>query len=222
MTFASGGLFSKYSHEFQTVCDAGEDVIYVDEDTKMAVNKEVYDDPEVYNGNDLKKESLIERTSVEVGNIFTLGTRFSEPLGLTYKDREGNAIPVVMGSYGIGPGRLMGTIVEVLSDQKGIVWPKEVAPYPVHLITITGGNGEVAAEADRLYELLKENRIEALYDDRDARAGEKFADADLIGIPTRVVVSEKTMQQGGVEISSRIGGSTSIIAESKIIEHLKV
>jgi prolyl-tRNA synthetase len=125
-----------------------------------------------------------------------------------------------MGCYGIGPGRLMGTIVELLSDDKGIVWPAEVAPFPVHLIAITGGNADVAAEADRLYELLKDSGIEALYDDRDVRAGEKFADADLIGIPTRLVVSEKTMSEGGVEMSARRDQTKTMVAESDIIERL--
>lgn len=219
-TFASGGSFSKYSDEFQTVCDAGEDTVHLHRGKGIAVNKEVYTD-EVLADLGIKKDELEEVKAIEVGNIFPLGTRFSEALGLTYKDEKGDAQPVIMGSYGIGPGRLMGTIAEVLSDEKGIVWPKEVAPFPVHLISIASGNADVTAEAERMYELLKENGIEALYDDRDLRAGEKFADADLIGIPTRIVVSEKTMAEGGVEISSRAGGGTSIIPDSEIVERLK-
>ena len=129
-------------------------------------------------------------------------------------------VPVVMGSYGIGPGRLMGAVVEVLADAKGIVWPREVAPFDAHLIAITGGNADVAAEADRLYELLKDNGVETLYDDREARAGEKFADADLIGIPKRIVISEKTMSGGGVEVVARSDGATAFVPESGIIEHL--
>ena len=115
----------------------------------------------------------------------------------------------------------MGTIAEVLSDEKGVVWPKEVAPYPLHLISISSGNADVTAEADRIYELLKENGVEALYDDRDARAGEKFADADLIGIPMRLVVSEKTMAEGGVEGSGRQNGATAIVSENEIIERIR-
>lgn len=218
-TFASGGSFSKFSDEFQTLSEAGEDTIYIHRGKGVAVNKEVYTDT-VLKELGIKKAELEEAKAVEVGNIFPLGTRFSEALGLTYKDEDGTERPVIMGSYGIGPGRLMGTIVEVLSDEKGIVWPKEVAPYPVHLISIAGGNTDVAAEADRIYDLLKDNNIEVLYDDRDARAGEKFADADLIGIPTRVVVSEKTMQQGGVEVSARSDGGTSIVPDSEIVERL--
>ncbi len=229
LTFASGGSFSKFSHEFQTICDAGEDIIYVHKDDfgkglamhedHAAINKEIYTD-------DLKKElglsgSFEEKKAVEVGNIFTLGTRFSESLLCRFKDESGKELNPFMGSYGIGPARLMATIVEVLSDEKGIVWPKEVAPFPVHLISISSGNTDVTAEADRMYELLKDNGVEALYDDRDARAGEKFADADLIGIPMRIVVSEKTMAEGGVEISSRQNGSTSIVSENEIIERLR-
>ena len=168
----------------------------------------------------IDKSELEEVKAIEVGNIFPLGTRFSEALGLSYKDEAGKEQPVIMGSYGIGPGRLMGAIVEVLSDEKGLVWPKAVAPFPAHLIAIAGGNADVTAEADRLYELLREHGIETLYDDRDARAGEKFADADLIGIPTRIIVSEKTMSEGGVEISSRTNGGTSIVPDSEIVERL--
>lgn len=218
-TFASGGSFSKYSDEFQTLCDSGEDTIYVHKEKNIAVNKEVYTD-EVMADLGIKKEDLEEKKATEVGNIFPLGTRFSEAIGLVYKDEKGEEKPVVMGSYGIGPGRLMGTVVEVLSDDKGIVWPKEIAPFSVHLISISGGNDDVVAEADRLYELLADHGIEALYDDRDARAGEKFADSDLIGIPVRLVVSEKTMAQGETEVISREDGTTTLIPESSIIEHL--
>ncbi len=218
-TFASGGSFSKYSDEFQTVCPAGEDTIYVNRAKKIAVNKEVYTD-EVLADLGLKKVELEEVKAIEVGNIFPLGTRFSDAIGLTYKDEKGKEVAVVMGCYGIGPGRIMGAVVELLSDAKGIVWPKSIAPYPVHIISISGGNNDVVAEADRLYELLKENGIEALYDDRDIRAGEKFADADLIGIPIRLVVSEKTMSEGGVEVSERGNGATKLVPESSIIEYL--
>jgi len=218
-TFASGGSFSKFSDEFQTVCDSGEDVIYLDKAKGIAVNKEVYVD-DVLAELGLKKTELSEEKAIEVGNIFPLGTRFSDALGLTFKDEKGKAKPVIMGSYGIGPGRLMGTVAEVLSDAKGLVWPKEVAPFDVHIVSIANGNADVAAEADRLYDILAENDIDALYDDRDARAGEKFADADLIGIPTRLVVSEKTVSQGGIEVSSRASGGVALVPDSGIVEHL--
>jgi prolyl-tRNA synthetase len=218
-TFASGGSFSKYSDEFQTICEAGEDIIYVDRKKKIAVNKEVYTD-EVLQDLDLHKDELEEHKAIEVGNIFPLGTRFSDALKLTYKDEKGKPKSAFMGSYGIGPARLMGTVVEVLADKKGLIWPQEISPFPVHMIAIAGDNKDVTAEADRLYELLCENGIEALYDDRDARAGEKFADADLIGITTRLIVSEKTMSEGAFEITARADGSTTLVPESGIIEHL--
>ena len=218
-TFSSGGTFSRFSDEFQTICDAGEDIIYVNYEKGIAVNKEVYSD-EVLSELGLRKEDLKEARAIEVGNIFPLGTRFSDALGLNFKNDKGESAPVVMGSYGIGPGRVMGAIVEVLSDEKGIVWPKEAAPFQAHLVLISGGNKDVVAEADRLYELLAEHGIETLYDDRDLRAGEKFADSDLLGIPTRLVVSERTLAEGGVEAVSRETGGTTLLSESAIIQTL--
>src|SRR3989344_5296237 len=219
-TFAAGGSFSKFSDEFQTLCDAGEDTLYLDRAKKLAVNREVYTD-DVLSELRLKKSDMEEVKAIEVGNIFKLGTRFSQPLGLTYKDENGKDREVLMGCYGIGLGRLMGTIVEALSDEKGIVWPKEVAPFQAHLVAITGGNADVAAEADRMYELLREHNIEVLYDDRDIRAGEKFADAELIGIPVRLVISEKTLSQGGLEVSERSSGNATFVSDSDIVERLK-
>lgn len=220
ITYASGGSFSKYSHEFQTVCETGEDTIYIDKASGTALNKEVYDDPDVYQTTGLAKDALVEAKAVEVGNIFTLGTRFSEALGLSYKDQAGAETPVFMGSYGIGPARLMAVVAELLSDYKGLVWPREIAPFSVHLLSITGGNADIEKEADRIYELLREHKIEVLYDDRDVRAGEKFADADLIGIPMRLVVSEKTMAEGGVEMTARKEGTSTFVPDSRIIEQL--
>lgn len=221
-TFASGGVFSKYSHEFQCVLPVGEDTVYVSKDKKIAVNKEVLND-EVLAELGLSRGELIEEKAVEVGNIFTLGTRFSEPLELMFKNAEGNTLPVVMGSYGIGPSRLMGVLVEAFSDDKGIIWPKEVAPFNVHLVSITSGNKDVEKEADRLYDMLREHNIEVLYDDRDLRAGEKFADADLIGLPIRLVVSEKTMSAGGFELSIRQSAERqgTLVAESDIVDEIR-
>lgn len=218
-TFASGGSFSKYSHEFQTLSDAGEDVVYVSNKKKIAINKEVYTD-EVLADLGISKSELTEKKAIEVGNIFSLGTRFSDALGLTYKDEVGSERAVVMGCYGIGPARLMAAVAETRSDSKGLVWPREIAPYAVHVVSISGGNADIEKEAKRLYELLNEHDIETLYDDRDARAGEKFADSDLIGIPTRLVVSEKTMQEGGVEVANRADRSTALVPDSKIVEYL--
>lgn len=216
LTFASGGTFSKYSHEFQTVSDAGEDTIYFDKTKNIAVNKEVYTD-DVLSELDLQKGELKELKSIEVGNIFSLSSKFSEPIGLTYKNEEGNNMPVFMGSYGIGIGRLMGTIVEVLSDDKGIIWPKSVAPYAVHLIQV-GDSEEVVNEADRVYKYLLDSGVEVLFDDRAARPGEKFADADLIGIPHRVVVSEKTIASGQLELTERSTGTTKFVGEHDLLD----
>jgi prolyl-tRNA synthetase len=219
-TFASGGVFAKYSHEYQCVSEVGEDTVYLNREKGVAINKEVML-PEVLVDLGVSEGDLEEVQAIEVGNIFSLGTRFSEPLGLKYKDETGKERPVVMGSYGIGCTRLMGVLAEVLSDDRGLVWPSEVAPFAVHLISIVGGNSDVQSEADRLYDLLVEHGIDVLYDDRDARAGEKFADADLLGIPTRLVVSEKMIAQGGVEMSSRKNGGASLVPESQIVEQLK-
>ena len=218
-TFALGGTFSKYSEEFQTISDAGEDVIYVDEVKKIAVNKETFT-PEVLADLGLDKNSLVEKKGVEVGNIFNLSTKFSEPLELFYNDEKGEKHAVIMGCYGMGPSRLMGTIVEVLSDEKGIVWPREIAPFAVHLIEMKG-TAEVAAEAERLYRDLNKKGISVLWDDRDTRAGEKFADADLIGIPYRVVVSEKTMKENKFELKLRSENEATLVDEKTLLEKIQ-
>jgi prolyl-tRNA synthetase len=221
---AAGGMFSKFSHEFQTLTDAGEDIIYLDKGSKEAVNKEIWNDPI---SKDLLKtlgrdaSSMKEEKSVEVGNIFTLGTRFSEALGLEYTNESGEKKAVFMGSYGIGPGRVMGTIVEILSDEKGIVWPVSVAPFKVHLIEITSEKTEVKKAAEDLYTKLAENGIEVLYDDREMRAGEKFGDSDLIGIPLRIVISEKGIAIGEFEVKERKNGNISMLAESALFDFIK-
>jgi prolyl-tRNA synthetase len=214
-TFASGGSFSKYSHEYQTICDAGEDLIYVDEDKNIAINKEVML-PEVFEELGVDQSRLVEKKAIEVGNIFSLGTKFSEPFDLKYKDESGNEQYVIMGSYGIGLGRLMGTIVEVLSDDKGIVWPESVAPFKVHLISL-GNDEKVQNEAQRIYDLLSSKNIEVLWDDRDLRPGEKFADSDLIGIPYRVVVSSKTVEGGVYEVKGRTESEASMLTEGDLL-----
>ncbi len=215
-TFASGGSFSKYSHEFQTVCDTGEDTIHIDEGKKVAINKEVLTD-EVKA--DLGVGDLSEAKAVEVGNIFTLGTRFSEALGLTYKDEAGGNVPVFMGSYGIGPARLMGVIAEVLSDDKGLVWPKSVAPFAAHIVSL-GDSEEVKKEAEELYTTLTAQGVAVLWDDTDRRAGEKFADSDLLGLPLRVVVSEKTLAAGAYECVERASGTTTQKTQSELTDYL--
>ena len=188
-TTASGGTFSKYSHEFQTISEAGEDTIYItDESKKEAINKELGD-----------KDSK-EVKAIEVGNIFKQGTKYTEPFGLYYQDENGEKKSILMGGYGIGVTRLMGTVVEVLSDDKGIVWPKEIAPFQIHLLLLS----EKAKDfADEVYKTLSSQGVEVLYDDRDLRAGEKFADSDLIGIPVRVVIGDKSITSRTLEVKSR-------------------
>jgi len=219
MTFASGGTFSKFSHEFQTITSVGEDTIYLDENSGIAINKEVYND-EVINELGLNKETLVEQRAVEVGNIFSLGTKFSEPFDLKYTDEKGEDKFVIMGSYGIGLGRLMGIVVEVLSDDKGIIWPESIAPFQVHLLLL-GEDEAVKNEANRVYEELLKNNIEVLFDDRVGfGAGEKFADADLLGIPTRVVVSTRSMKESGVEVKKRIEEKGQVIPVEELLNSL--
>lgn len=217
MTFASGGTFSKFSHEFQTVSEAGEDTIYIDEEKNIAINQEVLTD-EVLSELGIKRETLVEKKAIEVGNIFSLGFKFSEPFGLTYKNEAGEEVPVFMGSYGIGITRLMGTVVEVLSDDKGIVWPTTIAPFSVHLI----GLGEDMAEAENLYKEIADAGVEVFFDDRKGvMPGEKFADADLIGIPMRIVVSKRSLENGGAEIKMRTENESSIVSLNEVIAHVQ-
>lgn len=204
-TFASGGAFSKYSDEFQTLCEVGEDIIYLDREKGIAVNEEVYND-EVLADLGLDKSKLEQCKAAEVGNIFTLGYRFSDALDLTYNDADGKRQKVFMGSYGIGPSRVMGVIAEKLSDEHGLVWPEEIAPYKYYLIGI-GEQGEKVA--NELHDKAPEDVI--LDDRKNARNGEKFADADLMGIPYRVVVSDKTLAENKVELKNRVTGETKLL-----------
>jgi prolyl-tRNA synthetase len=218
LTFASGGSFSKFSHEFQTITDVGEDTIYVHEGKKLAINKEVFND-EVLQELGVSKADLEEKRAVEVGNIFTLGSRFSKPLGLTFTDEDGQSKEVIMGCYGIGPGRVMGMIAEHFADERGLVWPMNAAPVHVYLVRI-GEEAATVKEADKLYDELTKAGIEVLYDDRDVRAGEKFGDADLMGIPYRVVVSDNTTKSGKHEIKKRTEKDAQLQGPDQIIKLL--
>ncbi|MBI3020211.1 MAG: prolyl-tRNA synthetase [Parcubacteria group bacterium] len=206
LTYAAGGSFSKYSHEFQTLTPAGEDTIYLCEKCGIAINDEIIVAQTSCPECGLDKERLRKERAVEVGNIFPLKTKFTEAFGVTYKDKDGAAKLVVMGCYGIGLGRLMGAIVEVHADEKGLSWPVEVAPFQMHLIYVGNENGEAKKKADTLYEELKSVGIEVLYDDRDMSAGVKFSDAELIGIPQMVIVGEKTLETGKFEVRTRGSG----------------
>lgn len=214
-TFASGGAFSKFSHEFQTLASAGEDYVYINTEKGIAINEEVLEQADLSELG-VTREELTKEKSIEVGNIFSLGTKFSEKLGLTFKDSNGTEQPVIMGSYGIGPARAMGTIVELLSDDKGIVWPTSVAPYLVHLVELSNGDTDIKDFADGIYNTFKDNGVHVLYDDRDARAGEKFADSDLLGMPYRVVVSKKTREEGKFEVVERKTGDVQFLTEEEL------
>jgi len=220
VTSASGGVFTdKFSHEFQTICDAGEDNIYVHKDGKTALNEEVFND-ELLNKLNLKREDFEMKKAAEVGNIFTFGTDKCGELGLFYNDKEGNKRPVYLGSYGVGITRLMGVMAETFSDEKGLIWPKEVSPFRVHLVRL-GNTESVVSFADGLYSDLQAKGITVLYDDRDLRPGEKFADSDLIGIPTRFVVSEKTILENKVEVKERIKTEVALVSKEDAIKNIE-
>jgi prolyl-tRNA synthetase len=216
-TFASGGSFSKYSHEYQTLSDVGEDIVYVHEGKGLAINEEVYND-EVLADLGVSKDELVEHKAIEVGNIFTLGTKFSDALDLTYADENDVQQKVFMGSYGIGPSRLMGVVAELFADDKGLVWPENIAPFKVYLVSI----GEQGTNmADDLYMKLQKADIEVLYDDRDARPGEKFADAELMGIPYRVTASDRLVGDNKFEFTVRATGETTLLTTDELIAKLK-
>ena len=217
LTFASGGAFSKYSHEFQTVSPTGEDTIYLCEKCKIAINKEIKNETSVCSQCGDKK--FQEKKSVEVGNIFPLKTKFSDSFNFKFKDKNGQEQPVMMGCYGIGPGRVMGTVVETNYDARGIIWPKEIAPFKIHLLTI-GNDSKIIQRAEAIYETFLGQDYEILYDDRDITAGEKFADADLIGIPLRLVISEKTLKENSVEIKKRNESKTQLVKINELQKFL--
>lgn len=204
-TYASGGAFAKYSHEYQTVLPVGEDTIYLNQDKTLAINEEVMNE-EVLNDLGVKREDLTATTAAEVGNIFTLRYKFSEPINLKFDDQDGIKKTVFMGSYGIGVSRVMGVIAEKFADDKGLVWPENIAPFKYYLISI-GDQGE-----DFANNLHKEYSSSILLDDRKLRPGEKFADAELMGIPYRVVVSNKTLENNSVEITNRRTSETKILS----------
>lgn len=216
VTFASGGAFTKFSHEFQTVCDAGEDILYLHPGKKIAVNEEVLDD--VVRELGIDKSELQRVKSAEVGNIFNFGTEKAEKLGITYSDKEGKEQPLHLASYGIGITRVMGVIVEKFADEKGLVWPENIAPAKVYLIRI--GGEEAIEAADELYRELGGRGIEVLYDDRDERPGVKFADSELMGIPHRVTISDRLLETGRYEYTPRTGGEAGVLTLEELIAKL--
>lgn len=218
LTFASGGSFSDFSHEFQMITEAGEDSIFVDEEKRIAVNKEV-NTTEVLDKLELDSENLIEKKAVEVGNIFTLGTKFSDALECQFTDEDGSMKAPFMGSYGIGIGRLMGAVVEryLSDDGQKMFWPKEIAPFAVHIIKL-GEDETITKVSEDIYDSIKSAGIEVIYDDRDARPGEKLADADLFGVPVRIIVGKKSVENGKIEIVNIQSGNLTEVPYSDIIE----
>lgn len=217
-TAADGGIFTdRFSDEFQTLSDIGEDTIYVDEERRLAINEEVYTDENLAKLG-LDRAKLVEKKGVEVGNIFPLETKYTDALDVYYTDENGAKQQIVMGCYGIGISRLMGVIAEHFSDDKGLVWPENIAPAKVYLVRI--GGEEAVRQADMLYDELLSLGIEVLYDDRDERPGAKFADAELMGIPYRVTVSDRLIEAGNVEYTPRVSGATELLTHDELLGKL--
>ncbi len=221
LTMSNGQPFSKYSFEFQTLSEAGEDVLLFDREKNIAINKDDFND-QIFADFGLNKDdyNFKEAKSIEIGDIYSLGTKYSQALGLTYVDSDSKEHPVYMGSYGIGISRVMGTIVEISHDDKGLIWPKEVAPYQVHLVSLCQEDEDIA-KADDLYKKLKQSGVTVLYDDRlSVRAGQKFGDSDLIGIPLRVVISKKMIETNSVEIKERIKEESEVINIDELMKRV--
>src|SRR3989339_1881922 len=222
---ASGGVFSKYSHEFQVATEHGEDLVYHCE-CGFAQNREI---AEVKDGDTCPscgKGTIKETKTIEVGNIFPLKTKFTGAFDFKVQGPDNTPVDVLMGCYGIGPSRVMGTIVEIHHDERGMIWPKAVAPFDVHLVTLgskeEGVNEQIESSAQSIIEELKQEGIEVLWDDRDVRPGEKFADADLIGIPLRLVISEKSLAEGSVEWKPRQETESRLVKQEDVIEQVKL
>lgn len=218
LALASGGTFSKYSHEFQTATNAGEDTIYICEKCRLAINKEILADgkpvcPEC------KSDKFKAEKAIEVGNIFKLGTKYSAPFNLKFIDSAGKERIVIMGCYGIGVDRLMGAVVETNNDESGIVWPKAIAPYKVHLLLLAPQEEEIRKRADLVYGTLLKSNIEILYDDRNLSAGIKLKDSDLIGIPLRLVISGKTKEK--IEVKERAGKEAKLMGLKETTDYVK-
>lgn len=222
LTISSGGSFSKYSYEFQTVSDAGEDIIcIIDEDKKIAINKDDLNDTVLADfGVTVDVNDLRQEKSIEVGDIYSLGHKFSEAFDLSYKSEDGTDELVYMGSYGMSPSRLMGAVVELNFDDNGIIWPESVAPFRVHLVNLHAQNEEVSRFADEIYASLQGAGVAVLYDDRgEAGIGEKLKDSDLIGIPLRAIISEKNGMQ--IEVKKRKEKDAHLVSKEQLLSLLK-
>lgn len=218
VTEASGGGFSeKISYEFEILTDAGEDTVYYCGECDFCVEDEI---AKVKPGDTCPrcgKGTLKEAKAVEAGNVFDLGKKYPQAFGFTYKDKEGKEQTPIVGCYGMGTTRIMGTIVEVFADEKGISWPKSVAPFQVHLVSLGHAGDAVSAKAEELYEEMMKKGMSVLYDDRDLRAGEKFADSDLIGIPSRIVVGKEALASDQFEVVARATGEVRRLSERELL-----
>jgi len=217
LTYASGGTFSKFSHEFQTITSAGEDIIHLCKNCKVAINNEIINKQKTCPK--CKQTNFTKQKAIEVGNIFPLKTKFSDAFKLLFTDEDGNKKPVVMGCYGIGLGRLMGTIVEIHNDDNGIIWPASVTPFDAHLICL-GDKQEVKKRADTIYQTLQKNGFDILYDERNESAGKKLKDADLIGITVRLLISDKTGDK--IEFKYRSENKLKNISLTNLINEMKL
>lgn len=226
VTEASGGEFTKeFSHEFQVVTENGEDVIYFCSACRFCQNREI---AKVKAGDQCPEcgETIEEHKAIEVGNIFKLGTRFSKDMKLQFTDSDGKNKDVIMGCYGIGPSRVMGAVVEVHNDKDGIVWPRQVAPYQVHIVSLGAKDGSVNSEimsaASNLYDQLDNAGIEVLWDDREgASAGEKLKDSDLLGMPLRILFSEKTLKDNSAEWKFRAEKKPNMVNVGDVFEKIE-
>jgi len=219
MTYASGGAFTEFSHEFQTITEAGEDVIYINREKNIAINEEVFND-ETLEKLSVSKNELEKVKTAEVGNIFNFGTKKCEELGLAFASEDGGNVPVWLGSYGIGITRLMGVLAEKFHDANGIIWPGSVAPFTYHLVSLCKDPEHVKI-ADDLYDELRSKGVDVLYDDREkVRPGQKFSESDLIGIPTRVVVSPRSLKTDSLEVKSRSEGAPTMTTREAFRESI--
>jgi prolyl-tRNA synthetase len=222
ITGASGGVFTKkMSHEFQTICDAGEDYIYVDMEKRMAINEEIFADKENLEKLNLDETKLTKLKTIETGNIFDFGTGKCEELNMNFTDKDGTKKPTILSSYGIGITRVMGVIVEKYGDEKGLIWPKAISPYEVEIVSLHKDieDDKVYDTAARIYENISES-FETLWDDRLLSPGNKLADADLYGCPVQIIIGEKSLAKGVVEIKIRKTGEVAEIEIPLILNYL--
>nr|MBP7898929.1 hypothetical protein [Candidatus Gracilibacteria bacterium] len=217
---ASGGIFtSNVSHEFQSITPAGEDTLIACESCTFGQNAEIATVKE----SDVCPEcggKLVKTKGIEVGNIFDLGTKYTDAFEFSVNTAEGSSKRLLMGCYGIGTSRLVGAIVETFHDDKGIIWPESVAPYRVQLVVLAGKDEKIMQEAERLYAEIQKAGIEVLFDDRNESAGKKFADADLIGLPLRIVISGRTLEKQSVEWKRRSETESQLVPLNELMAKL--